>query len=179
MQTRRKKCKTSDPKSKVEIYSTTPDYLVVGANHFRITFLRGKGPQMRKEMTLSRYTNILKTVMDLVWKSMMEDLWRFEIPHVGNEVFILECIGPGTVMDWNLTKKYRKRILMHNLHSNRRLFKVAMRRTHKSARITRVYKFVPSIVDSKFPHIGTRRVGQYIKRLSEDITTPDFRGHIC
>lgn len=150
-------------------------YLVLGNPFLYAQYKKGKkNPIPRKQ-----WTEIVRDTMTEVWRAMAEELWRFELPYINNEIFIIEIMGEGVPTNWRMSVKKRKHIKISNLHTNGRVFKITMRRTHNSDIGTRVYKFVPHRGESKTMFLGKRGLGAYIKKCSEDLTIPDFRGHIC
>lgn len=151
-------------------------YIVLGSVFFYNQFKKGRRHEV---IPYAEHTAIIRDVFAEIWKAMVTELWRFEIPYLHNEVFIMEIMGQGVPTNWVLTKKKRQQIKTANLHTGGRLFKITMRRTHKSTKATRAYKFVPMRGYSHQEYIGKRGLAVYIKRCSEDPMLPDFRGHIC
>lgn len=129
-------------------------------------------------VTYKEYVDMVRDVMAEVWRVMAEELWRFNVPYLNNEIFIMELMGHGAPTNWNLSIKKRKKIISPNLHTSGRLFKIVMRKTHKSINGTRAYKFLPTRGSSDVEFIGKRGLAAYIKRCATTPTMPDFRGHI-
>lgn len=150
-------------------------FLVLGSQFFYRQYAKGK----KDTITRKQWAGILKDVTAEIWRAIAEELWRFEIPYLNNEIFVMEIMGTGVPINWKMTRKKQKKIASHNLHTNGRCFKITMKRTHKSARLTKVYKFIPIRGKSEVEFVGKRGLGAYIKRCSVEPDLPDFRGHIC
>jgi hypothetical protein len=168
--------RTTRRKSQTKLFKNWHGYFTVGSKYFKNSFLKGRGD---RSLTEAQYSRIVKAVFEEIWAAMIHDLWRFEMPYVNNVFFILECLGRGRVVDWPKTHKLNKIIRMSNLHTGERLFKISMRRTHKSSKKSRVYAFKPMIMDKDLQVGGTKYLGRFIKECSVNPNVPDFRAHIC
>lgn len=150
-------------------------YIVLGSPFFYRQYKKGK----KDPIPYTRWRDMVRETMAEIWRAMAEELWRFEVPYLNNTIFILEIMGEGVPMNWRMTVRKRKKIVNNNLHTNGRLFKIAMRQTHKSSKMTRIYKFIPLRGRSDVEFIGKRGLAAYINRCSKDPFLADFRGHIC
>lgn len=161
--------------SKRKFAANNKGKLVLGSQFLYRQYVKGK----QDVISRPHWGSIVHDVMAEIWRTMAQELWRFEIPYLKNEIFIMEIMGTGIPTNWKMSKKKRKKIVTHNLHTSGRCFKITMKRTHNSARITRIYKFIPIRGDQDVEFIGKRGLGAYINRCSIEADLPDFRGHIC
>ncbi len=132
-----------------------------------------------RKVTQKQFTDILRAFHEEVWKAMAEELLQYEMPHINNLVYIIEVIGQGVPKNWKQIIKKRKLVVLANMHTSGRMYKVTMKRTIKSSQAARIYKFKPIRGKASKPYVGKRGLGTFIKARSKDPNVPDFRAHIC
>jgi hypothetical protein len=132
----------------------------------------------KKYYPYSKFSDILKRVHTEVYKAMVTELWRFQMPHTKLEFYVKEMVGQRRPVDWVSSKKFRKLVRHNNMHTGGRLFKITMRKNGLTPRILSPYKFIPTRGNKDRDWVGNLGLARHIKACSKDPLVPDYRAHI-
>ncbi len=137
-------------------------------------YKKGRG----EAYSYSEFSDILKRVHTEIYKAMVTELWRFQMPYTKLEFYVKEMVGQRRPVDWVSSKKLRKLVRHSNMHSSGRLFKIVMRKNGLTPKILTPYKFIPTRGTKNKEWVGNLGLAKHIKACSENPAVPDYRAHI-